>query len=109
MQENKRAWHTKLKFALWEDKISSKKVIETSPFRLVYGIDVVFIYSLGALVMISLQEEEVETNSIQRRINQLVEVKQIREGAYEKSQILQDRMKMIFDKKVKEEYFQVHD
>jgi hypothetical protein len=51
LQENKREWHTKLKFALWENKISSKKAIGTSPFQPVYEIDAIFLASLGALVM----------------------------------------------------------
>jgi transposase InsO family protein len=77
LQENKRAWHTKLKFALWVEIISSKRDIGTSPFQLVYGADAVFLGSLGASVMRFIQEEEAEMNSFQRRINQLVEVKQI--------------------------------
>ena len=55
LQGNKRAWHTKLKFALWADIISSKRAIGTSHFQLVYGIDVVFLSSLGEPVMRFLQ------------------------------------------------------
>ena len=44
-------WHNKLKYALWEDMIYTKKSIGTSHFQLVYGIDVVFPISLGVLVM----------------------------------------------------------
>ena len=58
LEENKRAWHTKLIYTLWADIISSKRVIKTSPFQLVYGIDAVFPASLGELVMRFLQEEE---------------------------------------------------
>ena len=46
--------------------------IETSPFHLVYGVDVVFPASLGGPVMRLIQEDETEIDSIQRRINQLV-------------------------------------
>ena len=74
-------------FALWEDRVSTKKSIGTSPFQLVYGTDVVFPASLEAPVMNFLQEKDVDPNSIQRRINQLVEVKQIREGVLNKSHI----------------------
>ena len=77
LQENKRSWHTKLKFALWADIINSKRDLGTYPFHLVYTIDAVFPASLGGPMMRFLQEEEVETNSFQRRINQLVEVQQI--------------------------------
>ena len=48
LQDNKKSWYTQLKFALWEDRVSTKKSIGTSPFHLVYGTDVVFPTSLGA-------------------------------------------------------------
>lgn len=37
LQSNKRDWHTKLKTALWVDRITPKKVIGYSPYMLVYG------------------------------------------------------------------------
>ena len=58
LEDNKKAWHAKLKFALWVDRVSTKKSIGTSPFQLVYGTDVVFPASLGAPVMNSLQEQD---------------------------------------------------
>lgn len=51
LQENKRAWHAKLKFSLWVDRISTKRDVGTSPFQLVYGLDFVFPASLGLPVM----------------------------------------------------------
>ena len=51
LEENKRAWHTKLKYALWEDMISTKRVIGMSAFQLVYGEEVIFLVSLGFIVM----------------------------------------------------------
>jgi transposase InsO family protein len=35
--ENKKSWDSKLKFSLWDDRISNKKSIGTSPFQMVYG------------------------------------------------------------------------
>lgn len=74
LQNNIKAWHSQLNFFLWEDKVSTKKYVGTSPFQLVYGTNLVFPASLGAPVMKFLQEQEVEPDSMQRRINQLVEV-----------------------------------
>lgn len=37
LSENKKNWDSKLKYALWADRISMKKSIGTSPFQLVYG------------------------------------------------------------------------
>ena len=76
LQENKKAWNTKLIHALWDDKISSKKSIGTSPFQLVYGLEAIFPNSLSLPVMRLLQEEDVETHPTQRRMYQLVEMQQ---------------------------------
>lgn len=86
LQDNKKAWNAQLKFALWEDRVSTKKSIGTSPFQLVYATDVVFLASLGALVMKFLQEKEVEPNPMQRRINRLGEMQQVKEGILDKTQ-----------------------
>ena len=56
LQDSKRAWHTNLKLALWANKISTKRDLGTSPFQLVYGLDVIFPTSLGLPVMKYLQE-----------------------------------------------------
>jgi transposase InsO family protein len=64
LEENKKAWNAKLKFALWEDRVSMKKSIGTSPFQLVYGIDAIFPASLGSPVMKYLQEHDTESNPL---------------------------------------------
>ena len=51
LQENKKAWNTKLVFALWANRLSTKKSIGTSHFQLVYGVDVIFPASLAMSVM----------------------------------------------------------
>ena len=109
LQNNKKAWHSQLKFVLWANRVSTKKSIGTSHFRLVYGTDVGFLASLGARVMKFLQEQEAEPDSMQRRISQLVEVQQIKEGILDKTQNFQDKMKKIFDKRVKIDDFQLGD
>jgi hypothetical protein len=42
LEDNKKSWDSKLKFALWEDRVTTKRSIGTTPFQLVYGIEVVF-------------------------------------------------------------------
>ncbi|KAH9325528.1 hypothetical protein KI387_005706, partial [Taxus chinensis] len=37
MNISQRQWHTKVSRALWEDRITVKKAIGTSPYKLVYG------------------------------------------------------------------------
>jgi hypothetical protein len=65
---------------LWADRINTKRSLGTSPFQLVYGIDVVFPTQLGLPVLKFLQEEMVEPNDIQRIIFQIIEVQQKREA-----------------------------
>ena len=80
-----------------------------SPFQLVYGAKVVFLASLGVPVMKLLQEKQDETNHTQRRINQIIELNEVRDKAYDKVQLHQERMKKTFERRVKEEKFHLED
>ena len=51
LQNNKKAWHSQLKFSLWVDRVSTKKSIGTSPYQLVCVTDVAFLASLGSVIM----------------------------------------------------------
>ena len=57
LEYNKRAWHTKIKYALWADRISTKREIGMSPFQLVYGTEDIFSPLLGVPVMKFFQEQ----------------------------------------------------
>ena len=109
LEDNKRSWHTKLKYALWADRISTKRAIGMSPFQLVYGAEVVFPVSLGVPVMRYFQDQQEEPNHIQRRINQIIELEERRYKAYDKVQSHQEKMKSTFDRRVKEDQFQMGD
>ena len=76
LQENKKAWHSKLIHALWADRISAKKSIGTSPFQLVYGAEVIFPSLVSLPVRRLLQEEEAEVDPTQRIAYQLIELQQ---------------------------------
>lgn len=93
LQDNKKAWHSKLVYALWENRVSTEKSIGTYPFQLVYGTDVIFPTSLYMPVMEYIQEENNELNLTERRINQQIELHQIREALCDKAQIYQEKMK----------------
>ena len=64
LADNKRGWDSKLIFALWDDRTSSKKSISTSPFQLVYGVDDVIPIQLALPVMKYAQEELDEPNLV---------------------------------------------
>ena len=46
---------------------------------------------------------------MQRRINQIIELNEIRDKAYAKVQLHQEKLKKTFDRKVKEQNFQIDD
>ena len=67
--------------------------IGMSPFQLVYGTEVVFPASLGVPVMRYFQDQQEKTNHMQRRINQIIELEERRNKAYDKVQLHQEKMK----------------
>jgi hypothetical protein len=105
LAENKKAWDSKLKFALWVDRISNKKAIGTSPFQMVYGTEVVLPTQLGLPILKFLQEEQEEPNDVQRRVFQLIEVQQAREQVNQKVVAHQNKIKATFDKGTKKDVF----
>lgn len=109
LQENKKAWHLKLKYALWADRICTKRSIGTSPYELVYGTKAIFPTSLGVPVMKLIQGLEEEPNVVQRRINQLIALQEKRNEVFDSHQQSQNRIKRALDKKIKEVTFQIHD
>jgi transposase InsO family protein len=109
LQDNKKAWHKKLIHALWAGKITTKRSIATSPFQIVYGTKVVFPTSLGFPVMRLLHEQYVEPDATQRRTNELINVQQTREKAFNNSQLHQYKIKKAFDRHTKEDDIKVGD
>eukprot|EP00253_Pinus_taeda_P018517 PITA_18517 len=105
LEENKKNWHKRLINALWADRLSTKRSIGMSPYELVYGMEVRFPFSLGIPVIMLLQEIQAEPNGFQQRINQTIHLQQTREQVYNIAQILQDRLKKIFDKRTKAKDF----
>ena len=54
-----------------------------------------------------LQDQDEEP--MQRRINQIIEINELREKAYDIVRVHQEKMKKTFDRKAKEEQFQIND
>jgi len=110
LEDNKRNWDSKLKYALWADRVTIKKSIGNSPFKLVYGIEAIFPIQLTLPVAKFLQEEQDEKEEdMAKRITDLAEVHQIREQLVEKAAAYQRKVKEAFDKKAKTNNFQIGD
>jgi transposase InsO family protein len=74
LEDNKKAWHSRLKFSLWADRVTTKRSIGISPFQLVYGAEAVFPSQLAIPVEKFLQDHQEEPDDMIERIHQLVEV-----------------------------------
>jgi ribonuclease HI len=109
LEQNARGWDSKLKFALWADRVTSKKSIGTSPFKLVYGTEAIFPVQLALPVAKFLQEAEEEPNDLTRRIHNLVQLQQDREQLLDRTELHQQMIKRNFDKKTKSDIFKAGD
>jgi hypothetical protein len=69
LRENRKAWHVHLKYALWANRIDTKKSIGMSPFQMVYGTDVVLPINLSLPVIKLWQDANEDPNDVMRRIN----------------------------------------
>ena len=76
LSQNKKAWDSKLKYALWDSRITTKNAIGTSPFQHVYGTEANFPVQLGLPVMKFMQDSLEEPNELQQRIFQMIELQQ---------------------------------
>eukprot|EP00253_Pinus_taeda_P032005 PITA_32005 len=82
VDQNHKNWHKSLIYALWVDRITQKASIDTSPFNLVYGKEVVLpthleIPSLSLVQYI----DEVPTSSLQLRQMEIIKLEEQREQA----------------------------
>ena len=87
------------------DRVTDKRSIGTSPFKLVYGTEAIFPIQLTLPVAKFFQEEEDKPNDMMRRMMDLVELQQIREQVIGKPKAHQQRIKDIFDKREKADNF----
>ena len=93
MEDNKRAWGSKLKLSLWVDRVTMKKSLGTSPFQLVYREEIVFPTQLTLPVVKFFQDYEGELDYMVRRIHQMVEVQQIRDQVMDTAHSHQQKVK----------------
>jgi hypothetical protein len=42
LEDNKKAWDSKMKFALWASRVTTKRSLGVSHFQLVYGVEAIF-------------------------------------------------------------------
>jgi hypothetical protein len=109
LEDNNKVWDSKLKFSLWVDRVTTKRSLGVSPFRLLYGFEAIFPSQLTLLVEKLFQEYEGDLDDMIKIMHQLVEVQQTREWILDKAHEHQQKIKQSFDKKVRKEDFQLGD
>jgi hypothetical protein len=80
--ENKRSWDSKIKYALWADRITKKATIGKSPFELVYDLEARFPIHLRLPTYVLVQDFSTEHDVVQNRVNQIIELYESRRKAY---------------------------
>jgi hypothetical protein len=93
LEDNKKAWDSKLKFYLWDDRVTTRRSLGVSPFHLVYGFEAIFPSHLSFPVEKFFQDYQGEPDDMIRRIQQLVDVQQTREQLLDKAQDHQQKIK----------------
>jgi hypothetical protein len=72
LEDNKKAWDSKLKFALRADIVTTKRSLGISPSQLVYGVEAIFPSYLALPVEKFFQDYQGEPDDMIIRIQQLV-------------------------------------
>ena len=96
--DNKKSWDSKIKYALWEDRITKKRSTRKIIFELVYGLDVTLHIHLKLPVYHLLQNFSSDQEAIQNRINQLIELAENRRNSLDQSIRNSDKGKRTFDR-----------
>jgi hypothetical protein len=69
LEDNKNTWDSKIKFAPWDDRVTTKWSLSISPFQLVYGTEAVFSSQLSLPVEKLFQDCHGEPDDMIRRIH----------------------------------------
>ena len=109
VDDNKKAWDSKIKFAFWAYRIIKKSAMGKSPFELVYGMNVTLSIHLQLPVYQTLQDSGSNQDDFQSRINKLIELDEVKRRVVNQSIRNQEKVKTNFDKSSKPRVFQKGD
>jgi len=107
--DNKKSWDSKIKYALWANRITKKKATGKSPFELVYGLDVTLPVHLKLPAYQPVQNFSTNKDVVQNRIDQIVELDEARRTAFDAICKNQSNIKKSFDKFSRSRSLQVGD
>jgi transposase InsO family protein len=96
--ENKRSWDSKINHASWADRITKKATSGKSPFELVYGLEARLHMHLRLPTYGSIEDLSTKQDAVQNRVNQVIELDEIRRRAYHQNCRNFSEVKKSFDK-----------
>jgi transposase InsO family protein len=105
VEENKKSWDRKLKYAVWADQITTKTSTGKTPFEMVYGLEAKLPVNLQIPILRFVQQYDTDAEVIQGRINQLIELDETRRNALGQMVKNQEKVKNTFDHKAKGKSF----
>lgn len=98
VEDNKWSWDSKFKYALWADRITKKRATGKSLFDLVYGLKVTLPVHLKLPAYQLLQQFTDDKDAVKRRIDQIMELDEVRRNTFDNLCQGQARTKENFDK-----------
>ncbi|XP_059066425.1 uncharacterized protein LOC131857734 [Cryptomeria japonica] len=103
VDDNARNWHKKLYEAIWADRITPKRAIGMAPYELVYGIGakVSLPLELVAARLQTVIEDSFFQNALEKRVMYSMKLEEEREMLVDRITEHQNRMKKIFDVRVR--------
>jgi ribonuclease HI len=107
--ENKRSWDSKIKHALWADRITKKAATGKSPFELVYGLEARLPIHLSLPTYGSVEDSSTGQDAFQNRVNQVIELDETRRKAFDQICRNQSKVKKAFDMSARQRDFIVGD
>jgi hypothetical protein len=98
MGDNNKNWGNKIKLVLWADKVTKKEATGKIPFELVYRMDVKLPIHFKIPMYQLLQHFTTNKKVVHVRVNQLVELKENQQKAFNHLVEKQEKVKGAFDK-----------
>ena len=106
---NKKSWDSKIRYALWADRITKKNSTGKSPFDLVYGITAELPASIQFSIFRMLLDYSPEEDEMEQRVNQIIELVENRRTSLDQLLRHQESVKGTFNKSAKPRSFQIGD